>query len=115
MKDGDLKKRAEKAASIHLAAPFLKVLQAMQASGFSDEDAQDTAKQMHVRRAILRAQQLQKEALPVRNTVSILSHLPTANSTISSLTSTTLVSASELIDLLSEDEINRAPPKLEEV
>jgi hypothetical protein len=68
MKDSDLKKRAEKAASICLAAPFLKVPQAMQAAGFSDEDAQDAAKQMHVRRAILRAQQLQKEALPVRNT-----------------------------------------------
>ncbi len=115
MKDSDLKKQVEKAASIHLAAPFLKVPQAMRAAGFLGEDTQDAAKQMHIRRAILRAQQLQKEALPVRNTVSVPSGLPTTNSTISSLTSTTLVSVSRVIELLLKDEINRAPPKLEEV
>ncbi len=70
--DSDLKKWAEKAVSIRLAAPFLKVPQAMQAASFSDEDAQDAAKQMHIRRAIRRAQQLQKEALPVGNCEYIL-------------------------------------------
>ncbi len=44
MIDSDLKNWAETAASIRLAAPFLKVPQVMQAAGFSDEDAQDAEK-----------------------------------------------------------------------
>jgi hypothetical protein len=43
MMDSDLKKRAEKAASIRLAAPFLKVPQAICVDGADDDDADDGA------------------------------------------------------------------------
>ncbi len=41
MMDSDLKKRAEKAASIRLAAPFLKVPQAICIDCAEDDDADD--------------------------------------------------------------------------
>ncbi len=43
MMDSDLKKRAEKAALIRLAAPFLKVLQGICIDGADDDDADDSA------------------------------------------------------------------------
>ncbi len=43
MMDSDLKKQAEKAALIRLAAPFLKVLQAICVDGADDNDADDGA------------------------------------------------------------------------
>ncbi len=41
--DSDLKKRAEKAASIRLADPFLKVPQVICVDGADDDDADDGA------------------------------------------------------------------------
>ena len=43
MMDSDLKKQAEKAASISLAAPFLKVPQAIYVDGADNNDADDGA------------------------------------------------------------------------
>ena len=60
--DKDLKKMAKKAASLKLVAPFLQIPQAMRAAGFSDEDASNVAKQMHVRRALERLKQQQTGA-----------------------------------------------------
>jgi hypothetical protein len=37
--DRDLKRKVEQAATIQLAAPFLKIPQAMHAAGFTDEDS----------------------------------------------------------------------------
>ncbi len=50
--DIDVKKRAEKAALIHVGASFLKVPQAMRAAGFSDGDSQNPTLQQRVRRII---------------------------------------------------------------
>ena len=50
-KDSDFKRKVEQAATIQLAASFLKIPQAMRAAGFTDEDSKSTAKQMQVRRA----------------------------------------------------------------
>ncbi len=41
MMDSDLKKQAEKAASIHLAAPFLKVPQAICVDDADDNNANE--------------------------------------------------------------------------
>jgi hypothetical protein len=49
--DRALKRKVEQAATIQLAAPFLKIPQAMRAAGFTDEDSKSTARQMQVRRA----------------------------------------------------------------
>ena len=49
--DIDVKKRAEKAALIHVGS-FLKVPQAMRAAGFSDGDSQNPTLQQRVRRII---------------------------------------------------------------
>ncbi len=43
MMDSDLKKWAEKATSIHLAAPFLKVLQAICIDDADDNNADNSA------------------------------------------------------------------------
>jgi len=92
--DSDLKKMAKKAASLKLAASFLRIPQAMRAAGFSDEDASNVAKQMHVRRALERLKQYPTDALPVGCTVSVPSCSPTAtingSSTTSSLSATLL-------------------------
>ena len=69
----DLKKWAEHAASIKLAAPSLKIPRVIQAAGFSNEDVQDMTKQIHIHWAIPKAEQLQKEMLSVRNTVTVTS------------------------------------------
>ena len=50
-KDSDFKRKVEQAATIQLAASFLKIPQAMHAAGFTDEDSKSAAKQMQVRRA----------------------------------------------------------------
>jgi hypothetical protein len=50
-KDSDFKRKVEQAATIQLAASFLKIPQAMRAAGFTDEDSKSAAKQMQVRRA----------------------------------------------------------------
>ena len=42
--DSDLKKMVKKAASLKLAASFLRIPQAMRAAGFSNEDASNVAK-----------------------------------------------------------------------
>ena len=55
--DSDLKKMVEKAALYKLAASFLMVPQAMRAAGFSNKDASNVAKQMHVRPALERLKQ----------------------------------------------------------
>ena len=59
--DSDLKKMAKKAVSLKLAASFLRILQAMRAAGFSDKDASNVSKQMHVRRALERLKQQQTD------------------------------------------------------
>ena len=51
MKDSDFKRKVEQAATIQLAASFLKIPQAMRVAGFKDEDYKSAAKQMQVRRA----------------------------------------------------------------
>ena len=51
MKDSDFKRKVEQAATIQLAASFLKIPQAMRAAGFTDEDSKSAAKQMQVCRA----------------------------------------------------------------
>ncbi len=71
--DSDVKKLAEQAASYVLHASFLKVPQAMRAVGFSDEDASNVAKQMHVRRAMQRLKQRQTKALPVGHSLCPIS------------------------------------------
>ena len=51
-KDSDFKTRkVEQAATIQLAASFLKIPQAMRAAGITDDDSKSAAKQMQVRRA----------------------------------------------------------------
>jgi hypothetical protein len=50
-KDSDFKRKVEHAATIQLAASFLKVPQVMRAARFTDEDSKSAAKQMQVRRA----------------------------------------------------------------
>jgi hypothetical protein len=44
-------RKVEQAATIQLAASFLKIPQAMRAAGFTDDDSKSAAKQMQVRRA----------------------------------------------------------------
>ena len=51
MKDSGFKRKVEQAATIQLAAFFLKIPQVMRAAGFTDEDSKSAAKQMQVRRA----------------------------------------------------------------
>ena len=106
--DSDLKKMAKKAASLKLAASFLRIPQAMRAAGFSDEDASNVSKQMHVRRALERLKQQQTDALPVGCTVSVPSRSPTA--TINGSSTTSSLSATLL-----SDEMIPSPPVLEEV
>ena len=50
-KDSDFKRKVEQAATIQLAASFLKIPQAMHAAGFMDEDSKSSSKQMQVRQA----------------------------------------------------------------
>ncbi len=50
-KDSDFKRKVEQAATIQVAASFLKILQAMHVAGFTDEDSKSTVKQMQVCRA----------------------------------------------------------------
>ena len=99
---------AKKAASLKLAASFLRIPQAMRAAGFSDEDASNVSKQMHVRRALERLKQQQTDALPVGCTVSVPSRSPTA--TINGSSTTSSLSATLL-----SDEMIPSPPVLEEV
>ena len=63
--DIDIKKRAGKAALIHLGASFLKVSQAMRAAGFSDGKSQNPTLQQRVRRII-------KDKLEKKNTTPAL-------------------------------------------
>jgi len=46
--DSDFKRKVEQAATIQLAASFLKIPQAMHAASFTDEDSKSAAKQMQV-------------------------------------------------------------------
>ena len=48
-KESDFKRKVEQAATIQLAASFLKIPQAMRAAGFTDEDSKSAAKQLQVR------------------------------------------------------------------
>ena len=70
-------------------------------------------KKMHIYRAILRAQQLQEEVLPVGTTVTVLSCLPTATiNSIFSLRATTLAASATGV---MESEIIPTSPVLEDV
>ena len=90
--DGDFKRKAEQAATIQLSAPLLKILQAMRAAGFTDDDSKSTAKQMQVRHARDAMQKLTPtKAMAV--TVFLSHCLPAASdSSVSTLTTASLPS-----------------------
>jgi len=62
--------KVEQAATIQLAASFLKIPQAMRVAGFMDEDSKSAAKQMQVRRAwdAMQKSTPTNETLPQRTT-----------------------------------------------
>ena len=81
-KDSDFKRKVEQAATIQLAASFLKIPQAMRAASFTDEDSKSAAKQMQVRRARDAMKKLTRtnKTLAI-NTVTVLSRCsPTTDS-----------------------------------
>ena len=88
-KDSDFKRKVEQAATIQLAASFLKIPQAMRAAGFTDVDSKSAAKQMQVRRARDAMQKsMQTNNTLAINTVTVLPHCSlAANLSVSTLTS----------------------------
>ena len=117
-KDSDFKRKVEQAATIQLAASFLKIPQAMRAAGFTDEDSKSAAKQMQVRRArdAMQKSTRTNKTLAI-NTVTVLSCcLPAADSSVSTLTQPPSVPAGggAVLSVLSEgvEDIVPAPPVL---
>ena len=109
--DVDLQKWVQKAASLLIDAPVLKVPQAMLAINFSTEESKDPAMQMKVRRKFATMTKLHNamSTVLVGETVSVpCCSLPTT-STISSLTS------SDISTPLEQQMDNITPPKLDEV
>ena len=91
MKDSDIKRKVEQAATIQLAASFLnlKIPQAMRTADFMDEDSKSAAKQMQVRRArdAMQKSTRTNDTLTI-NTVTVPSRcLTAADSSVSTLTS----------------------------
>jgi hypothetical protein len=123
--DRDLKRKVEQAATIQLAASFLKIPQAMRAAGFTDEDSKSAARQMQVRRA---RDAMQKSTPTNVMTVTVSSHSSPAagDSSVSTLTaaSPSVPAAggggADVLPVLREDEgvddtVPAAPPALEKV
>ena len=120
-KDSDFKRKVEQAATIQLAASFLKIPQAMRAAGFTDEDSKSAAKQMQVRRARDAMKKLTRtnKTLAI-NTVTVLSRCsPAADSSVSTLTQPPSVPAggAAVLPVLPKgvEDIVPAPPVLEKV
>ena len=120
-KDSDFKRKVEQAATIQLAASFLKIPQAMRAAGFTDEDSKSAAKQMQVRRArdAMQKSTRMNETLAI-NTVTVLSRWsPAADSSVSTLTRPPSFPAggAAVLPVLPEgvEDIVPAPPVLEKV
>ena len=118
-KDSDFKRKVEQAATIQLAASFLKIPQAMRAAGFTDEDSKSAAKQMQVRRArdAMQKSTRMNETLAI-NTVTVLSRCsPAANLSVSTLTSPLVPAGRGAAALLvlpeGVEDIVPAPPVLE--
>ena len=123
--DRDLKRKVEQAATIQLAASFLKIPQAMRAAGFTDEDSKSAARQMQVRRA---RDAMQKSTPTNVMTVTVSSHSSPAagDSSVSTLTaaSPSVPAAggggADVLPVLRVDEgvddtVPAAPPALEKV
>ena len=119
-KDSDFKRKVEQAATIQLAASFLKIPQAMRAAGFTDEDSKSAAKQMQVRRAwdAMQKSTRTNDTLAI-NTVTVPSRCsPAADSPVSTLTSPSVpAGGAAVLSVLPEgvEDIVPAPPVLEKV
>ena len=116
-KDSDFKRKVEQAATIQLAASFLKIPQAMCPAGFTDEDSKSAAKQMQVRRAQDAMQKLTRmnDTLAI-NSVTVPSRcLPAADSSVSTLTSPGGGAAELPVLPKGMEDIVPAPPVLEKV
>ena len=97
-KDSDFKRKVEHAATIQLAASFLKVLQVMRAACFTDEDSKSAAKQMQVRRArdAMQKSTWTNDTLAI-NTVTVPSRcLPATDLSVSTLTSPSVPAGGEV-------------------
>ena len=116
-KDSDFKRKVEQAATIQLAASFLKIPQAMRAAGFTDEDSKSAAKQMQVRRAqdAMQKSTRTNNTLAI-NTVTVPSRcLPAADLSVSTLTSPGGGAAELPVLPEGMEDIVPAPPVLEKV
>ena len=107
----------EQAATIQLAASFLKIPQAMRAAGFTDEDSKSAANQMQVRRARDAMQKSTRtNKMLAINTVTVLSRCsPAADSSVSTLTPPSVpAGGAAVLPVLPEgvEDIVPAPPVL---
>jgi hypothetical protein len=106
VKDIDIKKRAERAATLLIRAPILKVPQAMCAAEFTIEQSQNPTLQQRVRRIWKEKLSRQKETTMVESEVLIHpNRSPVSGITTLVSTPTTLSSEQSPSDTAASDEV----------